>query len=61
MTDTELQALTVLVWAQAAQQHACDQGRIYSGQAIAYGDQMVDGQIELDAELRRRGIIGKES
>ena len=57
MTDCELSALAVMVQVAAMQCRSFDEGRLARGLALGYGDMAVEGQAELEEELRRRGIL----
>jgi len=59
MTDTELIALAALVNAYAAETNAANDARKSRGEAIAYSGFAGPEEMRLlDAELRRRKILG---
>ena len=57
LTDAELIALANLVHATAMQCKSFDEWRLSDGLAVGYGDQAVEGQDQLRAELKRRGVL----
>lgn len=57
MSDIELHALAILVQAEALMRRSVDEDRLANGCSVAYGDLPIRGAAELDAELKRRGVL----
>ena len=57
MNDTELFALSVLVQSSRLAMRSADEQRLACGNSVGYGDAPANGEIELEAELRRRCVL----
>ena len=61
MSDIELQALTVVVYSARVGMELFDRDRLRNGYSIGYGETVANGEAELRAELRRRGVLTSET
>ena len=57
MTDTELFALAVLVQSSRLGMRSFDEDRLRNNNAVGYGDTPATGEVALEAELKRRGVL----
>ena len=57
MTDTELFALAVLVQSSRLGMMSFDEDRLRHDLSVGYGDAPATGEAELEAELKRRGVL----